>query len=136
MAERMVTEAHWGYYAFVLANGEVAERGKLACIDTANGGIIIKGKAAAGLIQLGIFHESLTGDGVKKVQVKLHREIQATWWDNDGTSPVALTDRGKLCYMKTDAMVSIDGTSRSVAGLVLDVVAAKGVLVHFGYKAW
>lgn len=136
MAERMVTEAHWGYNAFVLANGEVAERGHLAVIDTANSGIIIKGKAAAGLIQLGIFMESLTGDGVKRVQIKLHREIQASWWDNDATTPCAATDRGKLCYMKTDIAVSMDSTSRSVAGMVLDVHATKGVLVHFNYKAW
>lgn len=136
MTERMVQEAHWGYYSFVLANGEVAERGKLACIDTANGGIIIKGKAAAGLIPLGLFTESLTGDGVKKVQIKLFHEIQVTWWDNDGTAPVAGADRGTLCYLKNDTTVSADDTGRSVAGLVLDVDSRKGVLVHFSYKAW
>lgn len=136
MTERMVTEAHWGYQAFVLANAEVAEKGKMACIDTANSGVIVKGKAAAGLINIGIFHESLTGDGVKKVQIKLHREIQATWWDNDATNPVAATDRGKLCYIKDDTTVSILSTSRSIAGLILDVSVAKGVLVHFNYKAW
>lgn len=136
MAERMVVEAHWGHQALVLANGEVAEKGKLACIDTANNGVIVKGKAAAGLISIGIFHESLTGDGVKKVQIKLHREIQATWWDNDGTNPVAITDRGKLCYLVDDTTVSILSTGRSIAGMVLDVATSKGVLVHFNYKAW
>lgn len=136
MTERMITEAHWGYYAFVLANGEVAEKGKLAAIDTANGGIIIKAKAAAGLIPIGIFLESLTGDGAKKVQIKLHREIQATWWDNDGTNPAALADRGKLAYIVNETTVSILGTGRSVAGMILDVDASKGVLVHFNYKAW
>lgn len=136
MTERMLTEAHWGYYAFVLASGEVAEKGKLAVIDTANGGIIIVAKAAASLIPIGIFLENLTGDGAKKVQIKLHREIQATWWDNDGTNPVAITDRGKLCYIKDATTVSILGTSRSTAGMILDVDTKKGVLVHFNYKAW
>lgn len=136
MTERMITEAHWGYYAFVLANGEVAEKGKLAAIDTANSGVIIVAKTATGLIPIGIFLESLTGDGVKKVQIKLHREIQATWWANDGTNPVAAADRGKLCYIKDAETVSILSTGRSIAGMVLDVHATKGVLVHFNYKAW
>jgi hypothetical protein len=134
--ERMVTEAHWGYRAFALANGEVAERGKLAFIDTANNGIIVAGKSAAGLIPLGIFHESLTGDGVKKVQIKLHQELQATWWNNDGVAALDITDRGQLCYVLDSETVSADATGRSVAGIVLDVDAAKGVLVHFGYKSW
>lgn len=136
MAERMVQEAHWGYFAFALANAEVAEKGKLACIDTANGGIVIAGKSAAGLLPIGVFAESATGDGVKRVQVKLFHEIQATWWDNDTSSAVDASDRGTLCFLKDSHTVSADNTGRSVAGMVLDVDARKGVLVHFGYKAW
>jgi hypothetical protein len=132
----MIVEAHWGYYAPVLANAEVAEKGKLACFDTGNSGVLCNARTAAGLISIGIFAESMTGDGVKRCQVKLHKEIQLTWWDNDGTAPVALTDRGKLCYLKNNTTVSLDGTGRSVAGLIMDVQSAKGVLVHFGYKAW
>lgn len=136
MTERMVTEAHWGYYAFVLANAEVAEKGKLAVIDTGNAGAIVNAKSAAGLIPIGIWAESLTGDGVKKIQVKLHRELQLTWWDNDTVNPVALTDRGKLVYLKDQTTVSILATGRSSAGIVLDVQAAKGVLVCFGLKSF
>jgi hypothetical protein len=136
MAERMLTEAHWGYYAPVLANAEVVEKGKLACFDTANGGALVNARTAAGLISIGIWAESMTGDGVKRCQVKLHREIQLTWWDNDTVAAIALTDRGKLCYLKDAVTVSLDGTGRSVAGLIMDVQSAKGVLVHFGYKAW
>lgn len=136
MTERMITEAHWGYYAFVLASGEVAEKGKLACIDTANGGIVIVGKTATGLVPVGVFAESMTGDGAKRCQVKLFHEIQATWWDNDTATAVDAADRGQLCYLKNSTTVSADNTGRSVAGLVLDVDARKGVLVHFGYKAW
>lgn len=133
MAERMVTEAHWGYYAFVLANAEVAEKGKLACFDTANNGVLVKGKDAAGLVPIGIFAESLTGDGVKRVQVKLHREVQMTWWANDNVAAVAAADRGGLCYIKDDQTVSSDDTGRSVAGRVMDVSTAKGVLVLFDF---
>ena len=136
MTERTLTEAHWGYYAFVLANAEVAEKGKIACIDTGNNGVIIAGAAAADLIPIGVFRESMTGDGAKKIQIKLFEEIQASWWDNDGVSPVVAADRGQLCYLLDDETVSSDGTSRSVAGMVLDVDANKGVLVHFRLKAW
>lgn len=136
MTERMLTEADWGYYAFVLANAEVAEKGNLAVFDTANGGVLVNAKSAAGLIPIGIFAESFTGDGVKKIQVKLHREIQMTWWDNDGTTPCTLAERGQLCYLKDNHTVSFDGTGRSIAGMIMDVQTAKGVLVLFGYKTW
>lgn len=136
MTERMLTEAHWGYYAFVIPNAEVTEKGKLAVIDTGNGGAVVNARSAAGLIPLGIWAESKTGDGTLTCQVKLHREIQLTWWENDTVAPIALTDRGKLCFLKDNHTVSIDGTGRSSAGMVMDVKTAKGVLVLFGYKTF
>ena len=132
----MVREAHWGYYAFVLANAEVAERGHIVCIDTGNNGNIVVGQSAAGLIPIGIAMESLTGDGVKTLQVKLFKEIQATWWVNDTVAAVTAAMRGQLCYLKDSETVSSDNTGRSIAGMVLAVDASKGVLVHFGYKTW
>lgn len=132
----MVTEAHWGYQAFVLANAEVAEKGKLAVFDTGNNGVLVNAKVATGLIPIGIFAESMTGDGVKKIQVKLHKEIQATWWDNDTVAPIASTDRGKLCYLKDQNTVTITSAGHSSAGMVLDVSTAKGVLVAFGFKTF
>ena len=129
--ERMLTEAAWGYYAFVLGTGVVVEKGKLAVFDTANGGALIPASAAAGLYPIGIFAESMTGDNIKRCQVKLHRELWLTWWDNDaGGTPAAITDRGKACYLK-DATTVTMATGGSVAGVVMDVQAAKGVLVHF-----
>lgn len=134
MTERMVIEAHWGYIALPLASAEVAEKGKLACIDTANNGIIIAGATATGLVPLGIFQENLTGDGTTTVQIKLFREIQAIWWDNDtGGTPVVAADRGGLCYILDDSTVSGDNTGRSTAGMVLAVDATKGVLVYASY---
>lgn len=136
MTERMMTEAHWGYYAFVLANLEVAEKGKLAVFDTANNGVLVNAKSAVGLVPIGIFAESMTGDGVKRIQVKLHRELQMTWWTNDSVAPVSANDRGQLCYLKDNVTVSADDTDRSVAGMVMDVHATKGVLVLFGIKTF
>ena len=130
--ERMLTEAAWGYYAFVLPDGVVAEKGKLACFNTALAGELVPASATVGLYPIGIFAESMTGDGVKKCQVKLHREIWATWWSNDAAgTPVAISDRGTTCYFKDDQTVTADDTGASVAGVVLDVHATKGVLVYF-----
>lgn len=136
MAERMLTEAHWGYYAFVLPVDLVVEKGKLACFDTADDGNLANAADQVGLVNIGIWAESMTGDGIKRCQVKLHREVQATWWDNDGVAPVLATHRGQLCYLVDETTVSIDSTDRSVAGLILEVSTAKGVLVHFGYQSW
>lgn len=129
--DRMLIEADWGYYAFVLGAGVVVEKGKLACFDTAAGGALVNAGPTAGLFGIGIFAESMTGDGIKRCQVKLHREIQATWWDNDtGGTPAVIADRGKVCFFKTNTQVTMDDAG-SVAGVVLDVQAAKGVLVYF-----
>lgn len=130
--ERMITEAHWGYYSFAPKSGEVCEKGKIAAFDTTDGSVI-NAKVATTLIPLGIWHESKTADGVIKVQVKLWKELQLTWWNNDATTPAAITDRGKLCFLKDNQTVSMDGTGRSKAGMVFDVQTAKGVLVYFDY---
>jgi hypothetical protein len=134
--DRMVIEAHWGYYPFVLKNGDVAEKGKLACLDRATAGIVRKGATATGLVPVGVFNESLTGDGVKKISVKLFDEIRAIWWTNDSTTPLTANDIGDPCYIKDDVTVSGDNTGRSLAGMVLAVDSAKGVLVYSPLAAW
>ena len=134
--ERMVEEIYISYLALPLANAEVAEKGKLACIDTANNGVIVAGKAATGLIPIGLFMENLTGDGTTEVQIMFFREIRAVWWDNDSGTPVDSTDRGQLCFILDDETVTMDGTGHSNAGMVLKVDATKGVLVHADFKAW
>lgn len=127
--DRMVEEIQGGYLTLPLANAEVAEVGKLAAIDTANGGIIVAGKAAEDLLFIGYFNESLVGNGTRKVHIRLFREFNGYWWDNDAVAPVALADRGKLVYVKDSQTVSISGTTRSALGIVLDVNAVDGVYV-------
>jgi hypothetical protein len=132
MADRMVTEAVWGYHDFVLKSATVAERGKLAVIDTADGSIT-KGGAAATLLPLGIFMQSLTGDGVKKVQVQMFHPINARWWENDAAgTPAVAADVGKAAYIKDDQTVT-RATTGSVLGLILEVSTQKGVLVYSSY---
>lgn len=129
--ERIITEDQGGYRTLPLANGEVAERGKLACIDTANGGVIVVGKAATGLIPIGIFMESFTGNGTRGIHIKVHREYQGTWWSNDTAGLITAADRGKAVYMKDAETVSLTATGRSFVGMVLDVSPTDGVLVVF-----
>ena len=129
-------EEQGSYWSYPLANGEVAERGKLACIDTANAGVIVAGQTATGLIPIGRFMADLTGDGTTKVPIRFFHEITPIWWDNDTVTAVAIADRGTLCYIKDAETVSGDNTGRSAAGLVLDVDATDGVLVWSGVKGW
>lgn len=130
MTERMVIEANWGYYPFVLKSAEVVEKGHMACLDTTQSGKVVKGAASETLIPIGIFMDSMTGDGVKKIQVKLFQEVKAFWWDNDATSPVAADDIATFAFIKDSKTVSMDDTGRSSAGLVLAVDSSKGVLIY------
>jgi hypothetical protein len=134
--ERMVIEAHWGYISLLLKANEVAEKGKLACIDLSANGIIVKGRTATTLIPLGVFHETLTGDGVKKVHIKLFREIQAIWWNNDTGSPIGPEDVGTIAYIKDDQTVTATATGASPLGLILATDTAKGVLVYSPLPHW
>jgi len=134
--DRMVTEAHWGYVPLTLKSGEVAEKGKLCCFDRSTAGIVCKGKTGTGLVPIGVFHESMTGDGTKKISVKLFDEIRAIWWKNDATTAVAAADIGDPCYIKDDETVSADSTGRSVAGMVLAIDSIKGVLVYSPLAGW
>lgn len=131
--ERMVDRAAWGWHDFVLKSGVLAERGKLACIDTADGSIT-KGALSATLIPLGLFTETLTGDGVKTVQVRMFHELSLFWWNNDTAgTPLTAASVGKLAYIKDDQTVSAVSVGASAAGLVLQVDALKGVLVYSSY---
>lgn len=134
MAERMIIRAAWGYQDFVLKSGVVAEKGKIACIDTADGSVT-KGAASATLVPLGVFAQSITGDGVKTVQVEMWQEIGLRWWVNDTVAAVVAADLGQVVYMKDDQTVSGDGTGRSALGIALKLDTVKGVLVYTTYAA-
>ena len=129
--ERMQKEAFWGYIPLVLKNGVLGEKGKLACLDTAANGQIDKGKTGEGLIALGVFAETRTGDGVKTISIKLFQPIHPWWWNNDaGGGAITAADIGTVAYIKDDQTVTAEATGRSSLGLILAVDAAKGVLVY------
>ena len=129
MAERTTRNEAWGYFEHPLTAAQVAEKGKLACIDTASGLLAI-GAVATTLRPIGYFEESVTGDGTTKVRVRLFDEIRVHWFDNDGATAVVAADVGGLCYILDDTTVSGDGTGRSVAGRVWAVSSQHGVAVE------
>jgi len=129
MTERIVREANWSYQDFVLPNSLVAVKGELACIDTSDGEIALGGVSTT-LLPIGLFNESVTGDGSKSVTVRLFREGKFFWFANDTDTPVAGSDRGNECYILDGRTVTMDSTGKSKAGRVWAVDSLKGVLVE------
>jgi hypothetical protein len=130
MTERAKIEAHWGYKPFVLKSGVLAEKGKMACLDTTESGKVVAGKASTTLIPIGWFMETLTGDGVKTISVMLFEELRLAWWDNDAGAPLGASDILHPCYVLDDHTVTATDTGHSVAGVVLGIDPAKGALVY------
>jgi hypothetical protein len=110
----------------VLRTATVAEKGNVACIDSVDGACV-PASAIATLTPIGYFEESLTGDGTKKVKIKLFSEILVQFLPNasSGTAVVA-ADMLKSCYLNADSSVTTTTTGRSVAGKVWGVVTGNG----------
>jgi hypothetical protein len=132
MAERASRREAWSYFEHVLKNAESVEKGEMACLDTASGELV-KGQAATTLIPIGTFEVSMVGNGTALARVRLYREVELHWWDNDDSpNNVASADVGKSVYIKDDRTVSTLGTGRSIAGRAWAVSARYGVLVEAG----
>lgn len=129
MAERMTRREAWSYFEHTLANTEVAEKGNVACIDTASGEIVA-GQTGDGLLPIGYFDETRTGNGTAKVRVRLFREIWVDRFANAGApNAVAASDIGSFCYLAGPATVTMAASGNSIAGRVWGVSSA-GVLVQ------
>lgn len=129
MAQRTTRTEKWSYFEHVLANTEVAEKGNVACIDTASGEIVAS-QSGAGLLAIGYFDENLTGNGTAKVRVRLFREITLERLANAAApNAVAASNIGSFCYLAGPATVTTDATGNSLAGRVWGVSSA-GVLVQ------
>lgn len=129
MAERTQKVTHWGYAELALKNAVVAEKGGLACINTADAAIeVVAGTASTTLLPIGTFQESFTGNGTRKIQIKLFREIVLHTFDNDPTDAVTAADFGSDCYIYGPSTVGSVATGKSVAGKVWGV-SSEGVLV-------
>ena len=133
--DRMRRIEAWSYYQGVLTNAVQAEKGKLACIDTATG-LVTNGAASATLIPIGYFDERLLGDGTLEVRVQLFQEVWIHWFDNDVATPVVVGDVMSDCYILDDETVTGDATGASVAGRVWAISSVEGVGVEMrGFSA-
>ena len=124
----------WGGFTGILTNNDVAVKGQAAFLDTSSGLLAI-GKQSTTLVYVGIFRDNLTGDGAtKNCNVELDNEIALRWWTNDTVNAVVAAGVGSSCYVKDGTTVSssTNGSTRSVAGRVLRVDSALGVLVQSG----
>lgn len=110
-------------YLYVLKAGAVAVQSDFACINAA--GELVAASATAGLLPIGIFKESLTGDGVTKTEVLFPRHVWAT---NDTTDPVTVI--GTTAYLFDGHTVSSDNTATSAIGPVVAISPTDGVLVR------
>jgi len=118
----------WTHHSFPLTAGTKSWKGGLAVIDTATGKVK-PGAAAAGLIYIGKFDESVDASAAEKpVSVDLGMEIEVVWWNNDGTVTAAMV--GGVCYVQDDQTVTATATTRSLAGRVWLVDAIYGVAVQ------
>jgi len=136
MTERMTRNETWGWAQFVLTSAVVAEKGKMACLDTATSGEVTKGATSLTLRPIGYFDENLTGDGTKQVRVRLFDEVRLHWFENDTGTPVDAGDIGDQVFILDDETVTADATGASVAGRVWAVNSTNGVLVEMlGFDA-
>jgi hypothetical protein len=132
MTQRMTREERWSRFRGVLANAKVAVKGEVACLDksAAAGAKIVPAEAQTDLVPIGYFESDLTGDGTTKISVRLFKEITLHRFANDSGTAVAAGHVGQDCYFSDSKTVSMDATSRSIAGRVWDVDSALGVLVQ------
>lgn len=129
MAERGKQIQRWSYVERTLKNTALAEKGKIACVELSSGLIVPAAETTTGLLPIGYFDQTLTGNGTLKVRVLLFREVTVHLFANSGTSALADTDFGNLCYIGGDATVAKVATGRSQAGRCWGVTTA-GVLVE------
>lgn len=116
----------------VLANGEVAVRGKVAFGKIGDGLLYADPSTSTVMLPLGYFTEDVTGDGVALTIVDLFREVHADWLVNDTVNAVAGADVFSEVYAKDGQTVTTLSTSHSKAGRVWDVSTQFGVLVEAG----
>lgn len=127
-------EESWSYLSITLTNLAVAVKGELACLDTTTGEVTVGGTSTT-LLPIGKFYENKTGDGSATVKVRLFREINLFWWDNDAApNNVVASDVGNEVYIVDGRTVSTSsaGSTRSKAGRVWAVSDTRGVLIEAG----
>lgn len=128
MAERKTRTARWSRLERLLKLGVVAEKGNVAALDRADGSLT-NAAVGVGLMPIGYFEESFTGNGTRRMKVRLFAEIDLALLGNSAVGPVADDDVGNVCYLGSAWEVSMTSTGASIAGRVWGV-ATDGVWVQ------
>jgi hypothetical protein len=110
-------------------NGATTLAGTIATRLTANGNLVAGGTASAGPA-VGVFEETVVGDGVK---TNTYTRGTFQFANSTSTDAIGLGDVGSTCYIADNQTVAKTDNSgaRKAAGTIVDVDAA-GVWVRVG----
>ena len=127
---RMSQPERWTYKEFTLASGTIAYQGGIASL-VLGVGKVHPGVAENGALVIGKFASDKDASAADQiVTVYFDRERAIEWFANSGTSAVAATDIGALCFVEDDQTVRIAGAGYTIAGRVWGVDSVKGVAVE------
>lgn len=132
IVNRRAREERWTHKQFPLAAVHVFLNGA-ACIDTATG-YVTKGAVSTTLVVIGTFDEEVDNSGGSAGDLKAnvclaHEVVTRRFVNGTGADEIVAADIGQPCYFLDDQTVSIVPTAHSLAGLIWDVDATKGVAV-------
>jgi hypothetical protein len=123
----------WTRKQFILPATYVAFKGGAAALSLSGGaapGKVIPAATATTLFFIGTFAENKAVSASDQlVDVDLGDEIEVRWYAN-GSSSIAATDVGAVCYFDDDQTVNKTSTGRSLAGRIWAVDSTKGVAVE------
>lgn len=129
---RPIRREKWNYKSFTLGVGLKAFKGGMAAYDQSLA-VCVPVATGADLFALGLFEEDVDAtSAAAPVVVKLKREVEIVWMNNDGTNPVTVNDIGKSIYGVDDNTVSNSSatSTRSTVGVAWAVDATLGVAVE------
>lgn len=101
-------------------------------IVVATGGYARPGRTATGDKCIGMAWE--TQDNTSGAAGALTVNIRRGTFKFGNADSIAQADFGKVCYVVDDQTVSLDGTGKSVAGVIMGVDSDGGVWVELGVR--
>jgi len=120
---RFINHVPISKYGFILKAADVAVQGNVAFGDPATGFVTITPSLTT--IAVGHFAEGFTGDGIKKISVRLFGEVQGYWFTNDtGTAIVRAFTVANYLNGST-----VTGAAGCPAGYVVEANTAQVLIV-------
>ena len=120
---RFINHVPISQYVFALKAADAAVQGNVAFGDPATGKVTITPSLTT--IAVGHFAESFTGDGTKKINVRLFSEVDGYWFTNDTGSAVTLPFT-TANYLNGSTVTTAAGQP---AGYVLEANTAQVLIV-------